>query len=57
VTGAVHIPLPELPGRLGEVPDGAVWVHCASGYRATAAATLLARTGRAVVVIDDTFPL
>ncbi|WP_304452581.1 MBL fold metallo-hydrolase [Nocardiopsis sp. YSL2] len=55
VVGAVHIPLPELPHRLGEVPDGAVWVHCASGYRATAAASVLARAGRSVVVVDDAF--
>lgn len=55
IEDAVHIPLPELPHRLGEVPDGAVWVHCASGYRAAAAASLLARAGRTVVVIDDTF--
>ncbi|SCL15277.1 Glyoxylase, beta-lactamase superfamily II [Micromonospora nigra] len=53
--GAVHIPLPDLPDRLGEVPPGTVWVHCGSGYRATAAAALLANAGRDVVVIDDTF--
>jgi hydroxyacylglutathione hydrolase len=53
VRGAVHVPLPELDARLAEVPDGAVWVHCGSGYRATAAASLLARAGRTVVVIDD----
>ena len=55
VVGAVHLPLPELPHRLDEVPEGAVWVHCGSGYRATAAASLLARAGRHVVVIDDAF--
>ena len=55
VTGAVHIPLPDLPGRLADVPAGTVWVHCGSGYRATAAATLLANAGREVVVIDDKF--
>ncbi len=55
VQGAVHVPLPELPARLDAVPPGAVWVHCASGYRATAAASLLARTARTVVVIDDDF--
>ena len=55
VRGAVHVPLPELDGRLAEVPDGAVWVHCGSGYRATAAASLLARAGRTVVVIDDIY--
>ncbi|RAN98408.1 Hydroxyacylglutathione hydrolase [Micromonospora saelicesensis] len=55
IDGALHIPLPELPMRLAEVPVGAVWVHCGSGYRATAAASLLANAGREVVVIDDTF--
>ncbi|MEV4482994.1 MBL fold metallo-hydrolase [Micromonospora coxensis] len=55
VEGAVHVPLPDLPERLAEVPDGAIWVHCGSGYRATAAASLLANAGREVVVIDDKF--
>uniref|UniRef100_UPI000592DFCA rhodanese-like domain-containing protein n=1 Tax=Nocardiopsis lucentensis TaxID=53441 RepID=UPI000592DFCA len=31
VIGAVHIPLPELPRRLSELAEGAVWVHCGSG--------------------------
>ncbi|KAB1117937.1 MBL fold metallo-hydrolase [Micromonospora aurantiaca] len=53
IKGAVHIPLPDLPKRLADVPAGAVWVHCGSGYRATAAASLLANAGREVVVIDD----
>ncbi|RRO19236.1 MBL fold metallo-hydrolase [Saccharopolyspora rhizosphaerae] len=55
VTGAVHIPLYELKDRLGEVPPGAVWVHCGSGYRATAAASLLEADGRTVVLVDDEF--
>ena len=55
IDGAVHIPLPDLPKRLADVPAGAVWVHCGSGYRATAAASLLANAGREVVVIDDKF--
>ncbi|MEU9508953.1 MBL fold metallo-hydrolase [Micromonospora sp. NPDC048170] len=55
IGGAVHIPLPDLPVRLAEVPAGVVWVHCGSGYRATAAASLLANAGREVVVIDDKF--
>ncbi|RRO15809.1 MBL fold metallo-hydrolase [Saccharopolyspora rhizosphaerae] len=55
ITGAVHIPLPELERRIGEVPEGAVWVHCASGYRATAAASLLESAGRTVVHVDDPF--
>ncbi|MFE9959996.1 rhodanese-like domain-containing protein [Micromonospora sp. NPDC005299] len=55
IEGAVHVPLPELPGRLADVPAGTVWVHCGSGYRATAAASLLANAGREVVVVDDAF--
>jgi rhodanese-related sulfurtransferase len=55
LAGAVHIPLPELPGRLAELPDGVVWVHCGSGYRAAIASSLLANAGRRVVLIDDQF--
>ncbi|GAA3760097.1 MBL fold metallo-hydrolase [Salinactinospora qingdaonensis] len=55
IVGAVHIPLPELPRRIGEIPDGAVWVHCGSGYRATAAASLLDAADRCAIVINDTF--
>jgi hydroxyacylglutathione hydrolase len=52
---AVHIPLHDLPGRLHEVPDGEVWIHCRSGYRASIAASILAAAGRRVVAIDDEF--
>ncbi|MEW2353097.1 MBL fold metallo-hydrolase [Spirillospora sp. NPDC029432] len=55
IDGATHVPLPELPHRLADVPDGTVWVHCGSGYRAAAAASLLARAGRSVVHIDDAY--
>ncbi|KAA0921275.1 MBL fold metallo-hydrolase, partial [Rhodococcus sp. ANT_H53B] len=36
-------------------PDGKVWVHCASGYRASIAASLLDREHRSVVLIDDDY--
>jgi glyoxylase-like metal-dependent hydrolase (beta-lactamase superfamily II)/rhodanese-related sulfurtransferase len=55
IDGAVHIPLPELPDRLADVPAGVVWVHCGSGYRAAAATSLLQRAGRQVVHIDDAY--
>ena len=55
IEGAVHIPLHDLPARIGEVPAGEVWVHCASGYRASIAASLLAAAGRQVVAVDDAF--
>lgn len=53
IDGAVHIPIHELAHRLDEIPNGEVWVHCSSGYRASIAASLLDRAGRAVVAIDD----
>lgn len=52
---AVHIPLHELADRIDEVPDGEVWVHCAGGYRASVAASLLEAAGREVVLIGDHF--
>jgi len=53
IDGALHIPLHDLENRFVEIPDGEVWVHCASGYRAALAASLLDRAGRIVVAIDD----
>ncbi|MGI5174863.1 MBL fold metallo-hydrolase [Dactylosporangium sp. CA-152071] len=55
IDGAAHIPLPDLPHRLDAVPDGVIWVHCGSGYRAAAATSLLVRAGRRVVHIDDAY--
>ncbi|GAA3514997.1 MBL fold metallo-hydrolase [Actinocatenispora rupis] len=55
VDGAVHVPLPELAGRIGELPPGVIWVHCGSGYRAAAAVSMLARAGRRVVHVDDAY--
>ena len=55
IRGAVNIPVHELPRRLGEVPAGDVWVHCAGGYRASVAASLLDAAGRPVVAVDDSF--
>jgi hydroxyacylglutathione hydrolase len=55
IADATHLPLPELPRRLAELPDGTVWVHCGSGYRASVASALLANAGRPVVLIDDSF--
>ncbi|MCD4535519.1 MBL fold metallo-hydrolase [Nocardioides sp. cx-169] len=53
VAGALNIPLHELSSRLGEVPAGEIWVHCAGGYRASIAASLLDAHGRTVVAVDD----
>jgi hydroxyacylglutathione hydrolase len=54
IAGSLHVPLHDLERRMHEVPsDGEIWVHCASGYRASIAASLLARAGRTPVLVDD----
>ncbi len=55
IPGSAHIPIHELLERLDEVPEGRLWVHCASGYRASICASLLAREGHDVVLVDDEF--
>jgi len=55
IEGTVNIPLHALAKRLDEVPAGEVWVHCASGYRASIAASLLAAAGRQVTAVDEAF--
>jgi hydroxyacylglutathione hydrolase len=55
ISGAIHIPLHQLPARLPEVPAGEVWVHCEAGYRASVAASFLDAAGRTVVAVDDEF--
>ena len=55
IDGAVHVPLHDLPGRIGELPGGELWVHCEAGYRASVAASFLDAAGRTVVAIDDEY--
>ena len=55
ITGAHNIPIHELAGRLAEIPPGEVWVHCATGYRASIAASLVDASGRTPVTVDDSF--
>ncbi len=55
IDGAVNVPLHELRGRVDDVPAGEVWVHCAGGYRASVAASVLDAAGRSIVAIDDSF--
>jgi hydroxyacylglutathione hydrolase len=46
VPGALHMYVPDVPARAGEIPhDAPVAVHCASGYRAGIAASLLEQAG------------
>jgi glyoxylase-like metal-dependent hydrolase (beta-lactamase superfamily II)/rhodanese-related sulfurtransferase len=66
VSGARHLPLHELPDRIGDVvawsnaaahagADPVVWVSCGSGFRASVAGSLLARAGVPTVIVDDDF--
>ncbi len=55
LAGSTHIPLHELLARIDEVPDGRIYVHCQSGYRASIATSLLDRAGHGAVLIDDDF--
>jgi len=55
IPGSAHFPLHSLLTRMNVLPDGRLWVHCASGFRASIAASLLDRAGREVVYIDDEY--
>jgi hydroxyacylglutathione hydrolase len=52
ISGALHIPLAELPDQIGQVPrDGPVYVFCGSGMRSTTAASLLEMQGRNNIIV------
>lgn len=57
VPGAVHMYVPDVPFRAGEIPgDAPVAVHCASGYRAGIAASLLEQAGlKRVIHVNGPF--
>lgn len=45
LSGALHLPLPELPRRIGELDGEPLALICGSGYRSTVAASVLERAG------------
>lgn len=50
ISGTHHIPLADLPDRLGEIPrDRSIYVICAKGGRSRAAVDLLRRQGISAV--------
>ncbi len=52
--GTLNMHVSTVIERADSIPDGEVWVHCASGLRASIASSLLQRQGRDVVaVVDD----
>lgn len=56
IAGSIHVPLPDLADHLEQLPHGPIWVHCASGFRASVAASILSRGGKHAVLIDDEWP-
>lgn len=55
VEGSHNVPLHQLLDHLHHVPSGELWVHCETGLRSSIAASLLARAGFDVVLVDDEF--
>ncbi len=46
IDGSIRIPLPQLAGRMGEIPsEKLLVVHCKGGYRSSIATSLLRRAG------------
>jgi hydroxyacylglutathione hydrolase len=55
ISGSDHVFVGDLPGRLDEVQkDGDVWIICATGHRASLAASLLDRSDRSVRLVEGT---
>jgi glyoxylase-like metal-dependent hydrolase (beta-lactamase superfamily II)/rhodanese-related sulfurtransferase len=52
IPGSLHIPLSQLPARRAELPPGPVVTYCQSGYRSSAAASLLQAWGHPVTDLD-----
>jgi len=53
--GAVHVPIQDVQRAVAALPEGELWVHCKSGYRAGVVASILHRAGHSVVHVDDTW--
>jgi NADPH-dependent 2,4-dienoyl-CoA reductase/sulfur reductase-like enzyme/rhodanese-related sulfurtransferase len=52
IPGSMNIPVDELRGRLGEIPDGPVVVYCAAGVRGHTATRVLVQSGREARNLD-----
>jgi len=56
IPDSLHVPIHEVLDRMDELPDDqTLFVHCASGFRASIATSLLHRAGYDVVLVDDDF--
>ncbi|MEV8322443.1 rhodanese-like domain-containing protein [Kitasatospora sp. NPDC056731] len=52
VDGALHIPLGEVIARIGELPDGKLYVLCRVGGRSAQVVQYLVQQGRDAVNVD-----
>ena len=52
VDGSLHIPLHELPARVGELPEGQLLVVCKVGGRSAQAVGYLVQSGHEAVNLD-----
>lgn len=55
IEGALHMRMEQLADHAAGLPAGELWVHCASGFRASIASSLIARAGKQVVYINDSW--
>jgi hydroxyacylglutathione hydrolase len=56
IKGTRSVPLPEIRSVLSSLPHvEEIWVHCAAGYRAAIAASVLSGHGFHPVLVDDLF--
>jgi len=56
IKSSKFIPFYEIESRLSELSESAeIWVHCASGYRASAVIGIIENSGRKTVLIDDDY--
>ena len=55
IPGSVHVPWTEVASMGRPAEQGRLWVHCAAGARAGVAASVLARAGYDVVLVDDDY--
>ncbi len=51
-TGALHVPLSQLPQRASEIPDGTIYPICKSGGRSAQATAWLNQHGREAVNVE-----
>jgi hydroxyacylglutathione hydrolase len=56
IDSSIFIPFYEVQARVTELPEGIeIWVHCASGYRASSIIGFIESSGRTPVLINDDY--